>query len=189
MFGLVLTSLVTAMHIYVFWRISSVPWIKKRFSIKARTALFLALWAVFLLGRMYGHGRTGLLAVTLEFMGMNWMGALLLICASLVFVDFVTVFGLLMRRAVPQLRTIAILVGLTLSMIALFQGLRLPVVQKYDVYLSGLPDEMNGKVIVGMSDLHLGSLIGARWLKGVVSRVQPLEPDLIVLLGDIFDGP
>jgi predicted MPP superfamily phosphohydrolase len=179
---------VTAMYIYVFLRISSVPWIKKRLSVKARSALFLALWAVFLLGRMYGHGRTGLLATTLEFIAMNLTGALLLISASLVLVDVITVFGLLMKKSAPKLRASAVVVGLTLSVIALFQGMRPPVVERHDVYLSGLPDEMNEKVIVGISDLHLGSLIGAGFLKGVVSRVQSLRPDMIVLLGDIFDG-
>jgi predicted MPP superfamily phosphohydrolase len=167
-FGLVLISLVTAMHIYVFWRIEAVPWVRKRLSRKARSALFLALWAVFLLGFAYGHGRTGLLAATLEFVGMNWMAAL--------------------KQVAPRLRTIALLAGLTLSIIALFQGLRPPVVEKYDVSLPGLPKEMDGTVIVGMSDLHLGTLIGARWFQGVVSKVQSLEPDMIVLLGDIFEG-
>jgi predicted MPP superfamily phosphohydrolase len=176
------------MHIYVFWRIASVPWIKKYLSLKVRSAFFLVLWTLFLLGRMYGHGSTGLLAVTLEFIGMNWMATLFLISVSTLFVDIVTVFGLLMKGAVARLRTIAIIVGLTLSLIALFQGLRSPVVQKYDVYLSGLPKEIDGKVIVGVSDMHLGSLIGARWLKDVVSRVQSLRPDMIVLLGDIFEG-
>ena len=188
MFGIVLTSLVTAMFIYVFMHVSSVPWVKKHLPLKARSALFIALWAVFLLGFMYGHGRTDLLAIALEFVGMNLMGALLLITASLMFVDFITVFGLLIRKSAPRLRASAVIVGLALSVIALFQGMSPPVVHKYDVYLSGLPGEMDGKVIVGMSDMHLGSLIGERWLRDVVSRVRSMRPDMIVLLGDIFEG-
>jgi predicted MPP superfamily phosphohydrolase len=176
------------MYIYVFLRVSSVPWVIKRFPLKARSVLFLSLWAVFLLGRMYGHGRTGALAAALEFVGMNLMGALLLVTAGLVFVDAVTVFGLLIRKSAPRLRAAAVIVGLALSVIALFQGMRPPVVHKYDVYLSGLPGEMDEKVIVGISDTHLGTLIGERWLSGVVSKVQALQPDMIVLLGDIFEG-
>jgi predicted MPP superfamily phosphohydrolase len=188
LFSIVLASLVTALYIYVFMHVSSVPWVKKCLPLKARSALFIALWAMFLIGLMYGHGRTGPLAIALEFVGMNLMGAIMLITASLMFVDFITVFGLLIRKSAPRLRASAVIVGLALSVIALFQGMSPPVVHKYDVYLSGLPGEMDGKVIVGMSDMHLGSLIGERWLREVVSRVRSIRPDMIVLLGDIFEG-
>ncbi len=188
MFGLVLTLIVTAMHLYVFWRSGSVPWIKAHTSLKSRSVIFLALWGIFFVGRMYGHGGAGLLAASFEFLGMNWMATLFLITVSLIFVDIVTVFGLLMKKAAPRLRYIAIIVGLALSVIALIQGMRPPVVQKYDVHLSGLPEEMDGKVIVGISDLHLGSLIGAGRFKDVAERIKSLRPDMIMLLGDIFEG-
>ena len=78
--------------------------------------------------------------------------------------------------------------GGTLSLIALFQGLRPPVIQSYDVNLPGLPVEMDGTVLVAMSDLHLGSLLGEKWLAGRVAQVQAERPDIVVLLGDIFEG-
>jgi predicted MPP superfamily phosphohydrolase len=39
-----------------------------------------------------------------------------------------------------------------------------------------------------MSDLHLGSLLGQAWLEARVEQVQALRPDMVVLLGDIFEG-
>ena len=47
---------------------------------------------------------------------------------------------------------------------------------------------MDGTVIVAMSDLHLGSLLGKQWLEARIKQVQALRPDLVVLLGDIFEG-
>ena len=61
-------------------------------------------------------------------------------------------------------------------------------VQNYEVRLFGLPDKMDGMVIVAMSDLHLGSLLGTKWLEARIAQVQALRPDLVVLLGDIFEG-
>ena len=61
-------------------------------------------------------------------------------------------------------------------------------VQEYEVRLPGLSDEMDGKVLIAMSDLHLGSLIGKRWLAARVAQVKKTRPDLVVLLGDIFEG-
>ena len=69
----------------------------------------------------------------------------------------------------------------------LIQGLRPPVVEDYEVRLSGLSEGMDGTVFVAMSDLHLGSLLGERWLEARVAQVEALRPDLVVLLGDIFE--
>ncbi|MBC8246214.1 MAG: metallophosphoesterase, partial [Deltaproteobacteria bacterium] len=146
------------------------------------------LWIIFYLGRVVGHGGTGLLAVILEFLGMTWMAVLFLTFIPMLALDILTVFGFLMPRLSSSLRGWALVLGGLLSLIALFQGLRPPVVRNYEVQLRGLPDNLHGTVIIALSDLHLGSQIGERWLKRRVSQVMALKPDLVVLLGDIFEG-
>lgn len=188
MFGTILISVCTLMHIYVFWRAASVPLLMRHFPLKFLIGAGLVLWAVFFFGRTIGHGDKGTLSGTLELLGMNWMAMLGLTFISLLSVDLVTLFGLLMPRLVPSLRGWALVAGGVLSMIALFQGLRPPVVQRYEVSLPGLPHEMDGTVIVALSDMHLGSLLDARWLAERVTQVQAQRPDLVVLLGDIFEG-
>jgi len=113
---------------------------------------------------------------------------LFLIFISLLAIDLVTVFGFLMPRRAPSLRGWALAAGVALSLVALFQGLRPPVVQSYDVTLNGLPDELDGTVVVAMSDLHLGSQRGERWLANRIAEVNAERPDLVVLLGDILEG-
>ena len=146
------------------------------------------LWAIFFIGRVYGHSGTGVLAATTEFLGMLWMGTLFLLFISLLAADIVTLFGLLLPRIAPSLRGWALVAGALLSIIAMVQGLRPPVVQNYEVRLAGLPRQMDQTVIVAMSDLHLGSLIGKRWLAARVAQVQKEQPDLVVFLGDLFEG-
>ncbi|MGB6928591.1 MAG: metallophosphoesterase, partial [Syntrophobacteria bacterium] len=187
-FGFILISAITLMHIYVFWRAASVPVLKRYVPRKLLIGAGLVLWAGFVFGRVYGHHGTSPLAKTLELLGMNWMAVLFLLFVSLLAMDFVTGFGFLVPRLAPSLRGIALVAGVVLSVVALFQGLRPPVVQNYEVYLSGLADEMDGTVLVAMSDLHLGSLLGERWLEARVAQVQAQQPDLVVLLGDLFEG-
>jgi predicted MPP superfamily phosphohydrolase len=187
-FGFILISAITLMHIYVFWRAASVPVLKRYVPRKLLIGAGLVLWATFFSGRVYGHHGTSLLAKTLELLGMNWMAVLFLLFVSLLAMDFVTGFGFLVPRLAPWLRTIALLAGLVLSLVALVQGLRPPVVRNYEVYLSGLADEMDGTVLVAMSDLHLGSSLGKRWLEARVAQVQAQQPHLVVLLGDLFEG-
>ncbi|UCG65004.1 MAG: metallophosphoesterase [Deltaproteobacteria bacterium] len=188
MFGKILISVFTLMHIYVFWRAASVPLVERGVSRKCLIGAGVALWAIFFFGRVVGHGGTGVMAWTLELLGMNWMAVLFLTFVPLLGIDLVTAFGFLMPRLAPSLRGWALVAGGVLSLIALFQGLRPPVVQRYEASLSGLPGEMDGTVVVALSDLHLGSLLGERWLVDRVAQVQAQRPDLVVLLGDILEG-
>jgi hypothetical protein len=176
------------MHIYVFWRVSSVPVVRHYVSLNLLIAAGALLWAIFFIGRVYGHRGTGALATGTEFLGMIWMGTLLLLFISLLAADIITLFGLLFPRIAPLIRTWALGAGVVFAIIALAQGLRSPVVQNYEVHLSGLPREMDKTVLVAMSDLHLGSLIGKRWLAARVAQVREQRPDLVVFLGDLFEG-
>ncbi len=176
------------MHIYVFWRAASVPVLKRYIPRKLLIGAGLVLWATFFLGRVYGHQGTSPLANTLELLGMNWMAVLFLLFVSLLAMDLVTGFGFLVPRLAPSIRGIALVAGAVLSLFALVQGVRPPVVQNYEVYLPNLAHEMDGTVLVAMSDLHLGSLLDERWLEARVAQVQAQQPDLVVLLGDLFEG-
>ncbi len=176
------------MHVYVFWRAASVPFAALHVSREVLIGAGVILWAIFFFGRVVGHGGTGVLAETLEFLGMDWMGILFLIFVPLLIVDLATLFGFLMPRLSPTLRGWAMLIGVVLSLIAILQGLRPPVIQKYEVALPGLPKAMDGTVVVALSDMHLGSQLGERWLAARVEQVNALKPDLVVLLGDIFEG-
>ena len=133
MFGTILISACTLMHIYVFWRAASVPLVDRHVARGLLIALCVALWATFYLGRALGHRSTGVLAARVELLGMNWMAVLFLTSVCLLAIDIVTGFGLLLPRLAPSLRGWAFVVAGALSVIAFVQGLRPPVVQSYEV--------------------------------------------------------
>ena len=60
MFGVVLISVCTVMHIYVFWRAASAPFVKRWVSRKVLLTTGIVLWGLLLLGRTYGHDGTGM---------------------------------------------------------------------------------------------------------------------------------
>ena len=188
MFGPILLSVVTLMHVYVFWRADSVPFLKRNVSRKILIGSGIVLWFVFVLGRYMGHGGTGYLATVLEFLGMNWMAVVFLLTVSLLAVDLVTIGGFLLPQRAPSLRGLALIVGGVLSVVALLQGMRPPVIKDYDVYLSRLPQTLNGTVLIAMSDLHIGTLLDRKWLEERIDQVKAEQPDLVVFLGDIVEG-
>jgi len=188
MFGTILIGIATLMHLYLCWRAWSVPAIKRRFSRASFITISALLWVVFVIGRMYGHDSHGPLATLLELFSMTWLGTLMLMTVALLVVDIVTGCGLFMSRKITGLRSLALLIGIALTITALIQGIRPPVIQDYKVQIAGLPAELEGTSIVVLSDLHLGSLLGREWLEARVKQTLALQPDLVLLLGDIFEG-
>lgn len=63
-----------------------------------------------------------------------------------------------------------------------------PVVKNVTVHIPGVPDEWRGKTIVQLSDVHLGHVYQAGFLKDVVEKVNALHPKIVVITGDLFDG-
>jgi predicted MPP superfamily phosphohydrolase len=188
MFGMFLLFAVTVMQVYVFWRVSTVPFVKKRIPGKFIILAGLLLWACFFFSRLFGNNGIGSFANILEFISMTWMAMLFLIFMPVLAIDLVTGFGYFLPRYAPSARGLALIAGLLLSAIALVQGLRPPVVENYSIDVPGLRNELDGTTIVAISDVHLGSLIGAKWLEARVAQVSEQRPDLIVLLGDISEG-
>ena len=188
MFGTILISICTIMHLYVFWRLSTVPLVERHVPGKILFMAGIVLWTIFFLGRVIGHHGTTAPAAVLEFAGMTWMAVLFLTFIPLIAIDILTLFGRLLPRLSPSLRGWALLMGIILSGIALFQGLRAPVMEKYEVVLQDLPEALDGAVLIAMSDTHLGSQLGTRWLAARIAQVKRENPDLVVLLGDIFEG-
>jgi predicted MPP superfamily phosphohydrolase len=56
------------------------------------------------------------------------------------------------------------------------------------VWLADLPREHDGLTLVAISDMHLGTLLGERWMSRLIARVNELQPDLVVVVGDVVDG-
>ncbi len=178
----------TGLHIYVFWRLASISVVVRHLSIKYLVVIATILWASFPLSRFFDSRGLETLAAPLELFGMNWLGTLFLIFFCLLVVDIITVFGFVLRRRAPMLRGIGLLAGIVLALVALFQGLRPPVIHDYEVRLAGLPVGDDGPEIAVISDLHVGRFLDAKWLSARIEQVKALHPDLVIMLGDLFEG-
>lgn len=64
-----------------------------------------------------------------------------------------------------------------------------PETPEIELPLANLPRELVGLRVVQITDLHLAPLFGADECALTVERVNRLEPDLVVLTGDIVDAP
>ncbi len=66
-------------------------------------------------------------------------------------------------------------------------GQRWVSVTPVELPMAGVEGALSGLRIAQITDLHIGPMMRAPKLRGYVDRINRLEPDLIVITGDIFD--
>jgi predicted MPP superfamily phosphohydrolase len=174
-------------HIYVGSRLWSLP----LFDRNGHQLLLIGLatgYVAYPLGRFLFHHGWQRVGTILEYGGGLWMGLIVLLLSAFAVVDLVTLFGLVLKPWVPFLRTAAVGAAALLSVIAWVGGLVRPRTVEMEVELPNLPAAADGVVVAHLSDLHLGSLIGERRLRSVIEQIDAMQPDLVVITGDLVDG-
>ena len=80
---------------------------------------------------------------------------------------------------------VAMVVAVLLSIYGAWNAMR-PKVTTYDITLSK-PGPSEGLKIVGLTDIHMGHVMGRSRIKRIVDAVNELKPDLVLLGGDVVD--
>ena len=185
--GIVL-SVWTFFHVYAFQRAFSIPALARAVPFAARIALFGLLWLSYPIGRVLARSAPGAVARGVELFGAVWMGILFLVFASLLAADVVTGFGKLWPKGAIPSRAVALAVATGLSVVAVVQSARGPRVVRHELKVASLPGGRAELKLVQLSDLHLGNLLGERWLARRIAEANALAPDLVVVTGDLVDG-
>jgi predicted MPP superfamily phosphohydrolase len=61
-------------------------------------------------------------------------------------------------------------------------------VTRVTVKLANLPSNWRSGTVALVADLHLGNVRGARFARRVVAKLQQIQPDAVLISGDLFDG-
>jgi len=108
-----------------------------------------------------------------------WMGVLLFLGCSLLIYEVVSVFS-----PIPYAGPIIVIVVGVLSIISVRNATGIEVTE-IDVPVEGLPEDIS---IVQLSDLHLGTIRDSEYLATVVERATRLDPDIVLITGDMVDA-
>lgn len=186
-FGTILTALTTLLFAFVFWRVNA---LLRELPENRRPRLgppLTALWLVFILGRFHGGG-WGFFSSLLELSSMHLMAVFFLLAVGLLAADLISGFGLWFRPALRWIRLAGLAAGILLVILAHVQGLRPPRMEAAQVSMKDLPRQLDGTQIVVMSDWHAGEMmIGGAWLQKRVDQTMAQKPDLVLLVGDLFE--
>jgi predicted MPP superfamily phosphohydrolase len=127
------------------------------------------------------HGRLPLT----QRIGSYWLGILVYLFLSFIFFDIVRLVSRLFGKNTAALRYV--IAAMILAFIVVIYGTinaRSIRIVNYSVKLPGQGRDMR---IALVSDLHIGPM-NHSWLKRVVDIINKVQPDMVCIAGDIFDG-
>ena len=154
---------------------------------------------VFLISSQMVYRRQPLVFDKLWYRAFSWAGAIgiglwgsfLMILLPVALINLLVGLLPISKDAEFLSRGVLLAIGwLTLAFVALgfLETLRGPRVKTLSLPVVGLPAGLDGFRIVQISDLHIGPTLKRAFVEGVVRRVNELQPDLVVVTGDLADA-
>ncbi len=156
--------------------------------------LLIFLAASYFLGRWGNHHQPGVISDGLIWIGSYWMAFLLYALLMNVLIDLIgymdKAWGFL-PEFIHHSSSIIVAVFILSIIIGLVYGTfnaNRPVINQYHIILPKQAGDRESLHIVMVSDIHLGNIVGRNRLIGLTERVNQLNPELVLLVGDIIDG-
>lgn len=196
--------ILAVLAVYLLMNAASFYWLRFMFRPAApfRALLATLFWlaaALPVIGRITESRYGGRLSAILLNLGYIWVGFLFycFILSILTGVFFISVrsaekMGWIcsapgtLKSGFPSLAWI--IFGILAILVAIgLQSVRNPVIRKLDLELKSISPLTETLTIVQLSDLHLDPLKSVAWWQRIVDRTNALQPDIIVLTGDIID--
>lgn len=139
------------------------------------------LSALFIVANIVLHSFDGKVVDAFYFMAASWLGIVFIFFSAIVFYEIVGIF--IFKDSVVFLNSV-IVVAILSSIYALYQGKKVTT-REYEIPLKGLNDKIK---IVHLSDVHIGTIHQAKFLERIVQKSNSLNPDVVLMTGDLFDG-
>ncbi|KAB3525619.1 metallophosphoesterase [Alkaliphilus serpentinus] len=160
---------------------------------------WISIWVIafsFFIARIIDGRVPGQLTNTFSLVGGYWMGILL----YLIMIMFLGELLLFLNKKIkfipkglinhPRFTTIKGSIVVVLVVMIVIYGrwsATNPVILQYEIQLNKEAGDYKELNVVMLSDLHLGRLVNSNYLEKVIKEINQLEPDLILMPGDIID--
>ncbi|PIU45813.1 MAG: metallophosphoesterase [Ignavibacteriales bacterium CG07_land_8_20_14_0_80_59_12] len=160
-------------------------------------AVFLLLSFSFLAGRFLERASMTWFSHLLVFLGSFWLAALALFVIIILTIDFlrlvnaiVPFFPSFITADYVRTRTVMALAVTGVVFLTVLAGhinALHPRVRILDLTIHKHSNPLKTLNIVVASDIHLGTIIGRPRLERIVEKISALNPDIVLLPGDVFD--
>ncbi len=151
----------------------------------------------FLLGRWLEKVHPGIISTTLIWVGAFWLAIMVYLLLQFAIIDLIRLSDKLFHFLPPVVyqntqKTNKILTIIVISLTFIFIGggyinTWFPKIKQLNITINKNANNLKSLHIVSFSDVHLGTLIGKKKLSQLVKKVNTLQPDIILIPGDIID--
>ncbi len=155
----------------------------------ALLAVFFLLASSFFVAEILAHFYQGLITRVFYLFSSVWLGLFIngLLAAGLLWAVVLAVKLVPVEINGRWLAAIIFSLAILWSVFGIWNAFN-PGVKSIEVAIKDLPPQWQNKTIVQLSDVHLGLVYGPDFLQKLVDRTNALEPALILITGDLFDG-
>jgi uncharacterized protein len=192
-FSIVLT-IYSLVNIYIFYKgYRSLPVLRENRLLYALTFFILA--AVFIAAKFLESRHSSVITDILNIIGGFWLAFMLygfiFFLLSDIMLAVLRISGIITGENLLHFGKWSFIIAVGISTLLIAGGFInavIPVVTRYDININKSAGEIKNLRIAAVSDIHLGSIIRKRSLKKLSGILKELNPDLVLLLGDIVDG-
>lgn len=159
--------------------------------------IFLVLAVSYIAGRFLERVWLGPVSDTLLWVGSFWLGAMTYFFLLVVLIDllrfinhFIPFLPAFIRQNYAHYKMV--LLGVSILLVGLivlggYINALIPKIKTVEINIPKPAGDMKSLTAVVMSDIHLGTIIGNGRLERIVNKANSLNPDVILLAGDILD--
>ena len=173
-------------HLYVYWRLvhplklTGGPVWTVRFGM---LLLFLSFPVIHFVFRR----ESGAVLGVANFVSSIWMGMLVYLVLGTYVYDLLRLYGWSPIPGGKTMTVIVISVAAAITVYGFFEAHWIGVTN-LPVRMPNLPAHLEGFRIAQISDVHLGRIVRGSRLERIVNQINALQPDLIVITGDLVDA-
>jgi len=159
--------------------------------------VFVFLSLSYIAGRFLERVSLSWFSSTMVWIGSFWLGAMVYFLLMILAVDVLRLANSLISffpdfitsdyQRAKEVTAIIASVSVVIIVIAGYMNARIPRIKTLNLEISKNSHAMKELSIVAVSDIHLGTIICKSRLQRIVKKMNALDPDLVLLPGDVVD--
>ncbi|MCX6254748.1 MAG: metallophosphoesterase [Bacteroidia bacterium] len=192
-FSIALT-IYSLINIYIFFKgYSAIPGLQNYKFLYS--VIFFLLAVIFIFAKILESKHSSVISDILNILGGFWLAFMLygflFFLISDILLLILRIPGIISVDKIILFRKWSFIITVVFSSLLIIGGFInaiIPVVKKYDITINKSAGDIKTLRIAAVSDIHLGSIIRKRSIKKLSGMLKEMNPDIVLLLGDIVDG-
>lgn len=187
-------TIYSLINIYLFFKgYNAIP-VLQNYRLLYSISFFL-LATIFIAGKLLESQHSSVISDILNVLGGFWLAFMLyglfFFLISDILLLILRISGIISGENILLFRKWSFFIIVAFSSLLIIGGFinaLIPVVKEYDITINKPAGEIKTLRIAAVSDLHIGSIIRKRSIIKLSGILKSLNPDIVLLLGDIVDG-